>query len=69
MLLSRVFPRGAKDLTVESVARIPDPDALAQELAARGVEFHKEIQDTDDGLRGFEIRDTDGYVLFFGRPA
>jgi catechol 2,3-dioxygenase-like lactoylglutathione lyase family enzyme len=48
---------------------LPDPDALAQELAARGVEFHKEIQDTDDGLRGFEIRDTDGYVLFFGRPA
>ena len=47
---------------------LEDPDALAAELARRGVEFHKEIQDTDDGLRGFEIRDTDGYVLFFGRP-
>ena len=47
---------------------LADPDALAEELAARGVDFHKEIQDTDDGLRGFEIRDTDGYVLFFGRP-
>ena len=47
---------------------LADPDALAAELAGRGVEFHKEIQDTDDGLRGFEIRDTDGYVLFFGRP-
>lgn len=22
----------------------------------------------DDGLRGFEIKDADGYVLFFGRP-
>ena len=21
-----------------------------------------------DGLRGFELKDTDGYVLFFGRP-
>ena len=47
---------------------LEDPDALAAELAGRGVEFHKEIQDTDDGLRGFEIRDADGYVLFFGRP-
>jgi hypothetical protein len=23
---------------------------------------------TDDGLRGFEVKDPDGYVLFFGRP-
>ena len=22
----------------------------------------------DDGLRGFELKDSDGYVLFFGRP-
>jgi hypothetical protein len=21
-----------------------------------------------DGLRGFELKDSDGYVLFFGRP-
>lgn len=47
---------------------LADPDALAAELAGRGVGFHKEIRDTDDGLRGFEIRDSDGYVLFFGRP-
>jgi hypothetical protein len=26
------------------------------------------LKDTDDGLRGFEITDPDGYVLFFGRP-
>jgi len=45
-----------------------DPDALAAEFASRGVEFHKEIQDTDDGLRGFEVCDNDGYVLFFGCP-
>jgi catechol 2,3-dioxygenase-like lactoylglutathione lyase family enzyme len=47
---------------------LADPDALAAELESRGVEFHKEIHDTEDGLRGFEIRDRDGYVLFFGRP-
>jgi catechol 2,3-dioxygenase-like lactoylglutathione lyase family enzyme len=48
---------------------LDDPDALAQEFASRGVPFHKAIQDTDDGLRGFEVRDCDGYVLFFGRPS
>ena len=46
----------------------PDPDALAAEFAGRGVEFSSPLQDTHDGLRGFELRDADGYVLFFGRP-
>ena len=47
---------------------VPDPDALAAEFASRGVDFSEPLQDTDDGLRGFELRDSDGYVLFFGRP-
>jgi catechol 2,3-dioxygenase-like lactoylglutathione lyase family enzyme len=50
---------------------VPDPDALAAEFLSRNVEFFKTIQDSedgDDGLRGFEIQDADGYVLFFGRP-
>jgi len=47
---------------------VPDPDALAAEFASRGVTFSVPLKDTDDGLRGFELRDTDGYVLFFGRP-
>ncbi len=47
---------------------VPDPDALAAELAARGVEFFNPLRDTTDGLRGFEIQDADGYLLFFGRP-
>jgi len=47
---------------------VPDPDALAAEYASRKVEFSKPLQDTDDGLRGFELKDSDGYVLFFGRP-
>ena len=46
----------------------PDPDALAEELAGRGLAFRAQLGDTDDGLRGFEVQDPDGYVLFFGRP-
>ena len=46
----------------------PDPDALAAEFSSRKVEFSEPLQDTEDGLRGFELKDTNGYVLFFGRP-
>jgi catechol 2,3-dioxygenase-like lactoylglutathione lyase family enzyme len=47
---------------------VPDPDALAAEFASRNVAFSEPLRDTHDGLRGFEIKDSDGYVLFFGRP-
>jgi catechol 2,3-dioxygenase-like lactoylglutathione lyase family enzyme len=47
---------------------VPDPDALAAEFASRGVSFSVPIKDTSDGLRGFEVKDLDGYGLFFGRP-
>jgi catechol 2,3-dioxygenase-like lactoylglutathione lyase family enzyme len=47
---------------------VPDPDALAAEFASRDVEFSEPLKDTDDGLRGFELMDSDVYVLFFGRP-
>ena len=47
---------------------VPDPDAMAAEFSSRNVEFSQPLKDDDDGLRGFELRDTDGYVLFFGRP-
>jgi catechol 2,3-dioxygenase-like lactoylglutathione lyase family enzyme len=46
----------------------PDPDALAADFATRDVTLSKPLEDTHDGLRGFEITDPDGYVLFFGRP-
>lgn len=45
-----------------------DPDALFEEFSSKGVSFHKPLRDDEDGLRGFEIKDADGYVLFFGRP-
>jgi catechol 2,3-dioxygenase-like lactoylglutathione lyase family enzyme len=46
----------------------PDPDALAAEFADHGAAFSTPLKDTHDGLRGFEISDPDGYILFFGRP-
>ena len=45
-----------------------DPDALEAEFAGYGASFSQPLKDTSDGLRGFEITDPDGYVLFFGRP-
>ena len=47
---------------------VPDPDALAAEFSSRDVEFVQPLSDNDDGLRGFEIKDADGYMLYFGRP-
>jgi catechol 2,3-dioxygenase-like lactoylglutathione lyase family enzyme len=53
----------------DAYIHVPDPDALAEEFSSRGVVFFQPIQENgDDGLRGFEIQDVDGYVLFFGRP-
>ena len=52
----------------DAYLHVPDPDALAAELTSRGVTFSVPLKDTADGLRGFELRDADGYVLFFGRP-
>jgi catechol 2,3-dioxygenase-like lactoylglutathione lyase family enzyme len=52
----------------DAYVHVPDPDALAAEFNSRNVEFSKPLKDTHDGLRGFEITDSDGYVLFFGRP-
>ncbi len=48
---------------------VPDPDALAAEFASRHVEFFLPIENNTDGLRGFEIQDPNGYILYFGRPA
>ena len=52
----------------DAYINVPDPDALAAEFMSRGVIFSVPLKDTTDGLRGFELKDADGYVLFFGRP-
>jgi catechol 2,3-dioxygenase-like lactoylglutathione lyase family enzyme len=45
-----------------------DPDTLFKEYSSGAVTFHQSIRDDEDGLRGFEVIDADGYILFFGRP-
>ena len=45
-----------------------EPDMLFEEYRSNGVAFSKPIHNNSDDLRGFEIEDADGYVLFFGRP-
>jgi len=55
-------------MRLDAFVYVEDPDALAAELSDRGVDFSAPLKDTNDGLRGFEIRDPDGYVLFLGRP-
>jgi catechol 2,3-dioxygenase-like lactoylglutathione lyase family enzyme len=59
-------------LRLDAFVYVEDPDALAAEFAGRFAEgsaaFSTPLEDTHDGLRGFEICDPDGYVLFFGRP-
>ncbi|HEX4860628.1 MAG TPA: VOC family protein [Rhizomicrobium sp.] len=64
------LPNSARDSEMrwDAYCYTPDPDALAAEYAGRGVPFSVPLKDTTDGLRGFEITDPDGYVLFFGRP-
>ena len=74
MMLKEVGVAPLPNYKRESAARwdayleVPDPDALAAEFASRKVEFSEPLKDTHDGLRGFELKDADGYVLFFGRP-
>jgi catechol 2,3-dioxygenase-like lactoylglutathione lyase family enzyme len=54
----------------DAFVHVKDPDALAAEFSSRHVEFFRTLEDGeggDDGLRGFEVQDADGYVLFFGR--
>jgi catechol 2,3-dioxygenase-like lactoylglutathione lyase family enzyme len=52
----------------DAYLHVPHPDALAEEFAMRNVEFFQPLQENDDGLWGFEIKDADGYLLYFGRP-
>jgi catechol 2,3-dioxygenase-like lactoylglutathione lyase family enzyme len=57
-----------RHLRLDAFFYVADPDTLAADFAAQGAIFSEPLKDTSDGLRGFEITDPDGYVLFFGRP-
>lgn len=52
----------------DAYLHVPDPDALAEEFQQRNVEFFTPLGNNDDGLRGFEVKDADGYLLYFGCP-
>jgi catechol 2,3-dioxygenase-like lactoylglutathione lyase family enzyme len=52
----------------DAYVHVADPDSLAAELASRGVTFFRPLHDNSDNLRGFEIQDVNGYVIYFGRP-
>jgi len=56
---------------------VAEPEELAAEIRGRvaglaagssGAGQTFEVHDTEDGLRGLEVKDADGYVLFFGHP-
>jgi len=47
---------------------VDEPLSLVKELIGRETPLHQEVHNRDDGLCGFEVKDLDGYVLFFGSP-
>lgn len=51
----------------DAYVHTPDPDALYEEWRGKNVTFHRPLEDTEEGLRAFELVDADGYVLCFGR--
>ena len=52
----------------DAFVQTPDPNALARDFTNRGTVLTTEPHDREDGLHGFEVTDSDGYVLFFGHP-
>ncbi len=62
-------PRRHPSMRWDAYVFAPDPDALAAEFIGQGAVFSVPLSDTHEGLRGFEVTDPDGYVLFFGRPS
>jgi hypothetical protein len=47
---------------------VPNAKRYSWRDGTRTFLFSKSLKDTHDGLRGFELIDPDGHVLFFGRP-
>ena len=45
-----------------------DPDTLYKEFVSKKIPMYRELSDTSDGLRAFEVIDNSGYVLCFGTP-
>lgn len=47
---------------------VAGPDQLFEEYRSNDVMFNTLLQNNSDDIRGFEVKDADGYILFFGRP-
>ena len=47
----------------DAFVQTTDPESMAR---ACSTPAPVQVHDTDDGLRGFEVTDPDGHVLFFG---
>jgi uncharacterized glyoxalase superfamily protein PhnB len=60
-------PPAAPTITGQLYCYPPDVDALWKELQGR-VEVVSPLADWDHGMREFQIRDCNGYVLRFGQP-
>ena len=52
----------------DAYIHVPDPDTLFQEFVSRDVDFKMPLSNNSDNLRGFEVRDVNGYIIYFGRP-
>ena len=66
----RAIPNSTRSTSLRWDAFVysPDPDGLCAELRQRETTLSAPLENTHDGLRGFEVTDPNGYVLFFGRP-
>jgi hypothetical protein len=55
-----IVQRGGMEILLKHIGVAPVPNYT------RDVAFFRPLENTVDGLRGFEIEDADGYILFFG---
>jgi uncharacterized glyoxalase superfamily protein PhnB len=46
---------------------VDDVDAVAAEIAARGVPFERAMETQDYGCRDFDVRDPDGHIVGIGQ--
>ena len=53
----------------DAYINVTDVDTLYEEYTSKGVVFYSPLGVNSDNLRGFELQDADGYVLYFGRMA
>ena len=53
----------------DAYINVTEVDTLYEEYKSKGVAFYTTLDVNSDNLRGFELQDVDGYVLYFGRMA